>query len=98
MHEIIVKTFELIDAIDKSDLIKNIELSKKEIDDNIDLKELIKKGNNTDDKYMLLDIKNQLYKYDEYKNYMKYYNELMFLVMDINSRYKKIIGKGSCFK
>ena len=29
---------------------------------------------------------------------MDKYNELMYLVMDINYRYSKLLGKGSCFK
>ena len=91
------KTFELIDVLDNSDIIRNIEICKDKIEENKELKELIQKGNNNlDDKYLLMDIKNKLYKYPEYNDYMHYYNELMYIVMDINSRYKKIIGKGSC--
>lgn len=98
MHEVMEKTYELIDALDSSDLIYNIELYKNKIENNDSLKKLIDMGNDTDDEYVLLDIKHKLYQYDEYKNYMHYYNELMYIVMDINSRYKKIIGKGRCFK
>ena len=90
------KTFELIDCLDNSDIICNIDICKKKIDSNKELKELIQKGKNSEDKYLLMDIKNRLYKYPEYRDYMHYYNELMYIVMDINSRYKKIIGKGSC--
>ena len=98
MHEIMVKTFDLIDELDKSDIIKNIDKYKRMILDNNELQELIEKGNNTFDEYLLMDIKNKLYKYGEYKNYMHYYNELMYIVMDINSRYKRIINERSCFR
>ena len=98
MHDIMVKTFNFIDELDNSDIIKNISKYKAMIEDNEDLKELIDKGRNTDDRYILMDIKNRLYKYDEYKSYMHYYNELMYIVMDINSRYKKIVGERSCFR
>ena len=98
MNEVMIKTFELIDCLDNSDIIRNISIYKEKIESNNELSNLIKEGNNIEDKYLLMDIKNRLYKYDEYREYMHYYNELMFLVMDINSRYKEIIGKGSCFK
>ena len=98
MHEVMKKTYELIDVLDSSDLIYNIELYKDKIENNDSLKKLIDIGNDTDDEYVLLDIKHKLYQYDEYKNYMHYYNELMYIVMDINSRYKNIIGERSCFR
>ena len=98
MHEIMDKTFELIDSIDESDIIKELDIYKNKIENNSELKDLIQKGNDTIDQYELMDIKNKLYKYDEYKGYIHCYNELMYLVMEINSRYKKLIGKGRCFK
>ena len=98
MHDVMLKTYELIDCLEDSDIIKNLEIYKEKIENNSELGRLIQEGNSTEDEYKLLDIKNRLYQYDEYKNYMHYYNELMYLVMDINSRYKEIIGKGSCFK
>ena len=98
MHEVMEKTFELIDVLDSSDIIKNIEIYKEKINNNDELKKLIQKGNSTLDDYQLMEIKNKLYKYMEYKNYMHYYNELNYIVMEINSRYKKIIGKGSCYR
>ena len=90
MNDIMNKTFELLDVLDNSDIIKNLSIYKNNIISNKDIQELISKGNNTSDKYLLMDIKRQLYKYDDYVQYMKYYNELMYVVMDINSRFKKI--------
>ena len=84
--------------LDESDTIKNLTYYKDIIEKNDELIGLIHQGNDTSDEYKLLDIKNRLYQYPEYKNYMHYYNELMYIVMDINSRYKKLIGKGSCFR
>ena len=98
MHDVIKKTFELIDVLDDSDIIKNITKYKGIIENNSELKKLIDKGNSTLDKYVLMDIKNRLYKVDEYREYMHYYNELMYTVMDINSRYKSIINERSCCK
>ena len=96
MNEIMEKTFELIDALEDSDLIKELDKYKKRISSNESLSKLIKEGNTTSDKYMLLDIKRRLYKDSDYKNYMDSYNKLMYIVMDINSRYNKLLGKGCC--
>ena len=97
MNEIMKKTYELIDVLESSELIKDLELYKDKISSNKELSELINKGNNTKDEYLLLDIKRRLYKYNDYKNYIDRYNELMYIVMNINSRYNKLLGKGSCF-
>ena len=96
MNEIMEKTFELIDALENSDLIKELDKYKRRISSNESLSKLIKEGNTTSDKYMLLDIKRRLYKDNDYKNYMDSYNKLMYIVMDINSRYNKLLGKGCC--
>ena len=96
MNEIMEKTFELIDALEESDLIKELDKYKRRISSNESLSKLIKEGNTTSDKYMLLDIKRRLYKDNDYKNYMDSYNKLMYIVMDINSRYNKLLGKGCC--
>ena len=98
MNEIMKKTYELIDVLEESEIISNLEKYKDKISGNKDLCDLIKKGNNTEDRYLLLDIKRRLYKYDDYKKYMDSYNELMYLIMDINSRYTKLLGKDGCFK
>ena len=45
--------------------------------------EIIDEGNNSNDEYLLLDIKRRLYKNKDYKNYMDRYNELMYIVMKI---------------
>lgn len=97
MNDIMKKTYEFIDVLEKSDLISDLEKYKSRIEENQELTELIKNGNNTEDKYLLLDIKRKLYKNDDYKGYMDKYNELMYIVMDINQRYNKLLGKGSCF-
>lgn len=96
MNEVMDKTFKLLDVLDNSDIIKNITLYKNKILDNEEIQELLKKSKDIKDDYELIDIKRDLYKYPEYVNYMKYYNELMYIVMDINSRFKKITGN-KCF-
>ena len=41
-------------------------------------------------------IKEELYKNEYYKTYMKNYNELFFMVMKINSYYKSVTDKRMC--
>ena len=96
MNEVMEKTYELIDYLDNSDVIKNIEIYKNKIENNLEIKNLIDKGNNTDDKYLLMDIKNRLYKNSDYREYISLYNEIMYMVMEINSRFMKITKVSGC--
>ena len=98
MNEIMEKTYDLIDELDASDIIKNITFYKTKIMNNDDIRDLINKGNNTLDDYVIMDLKKRLYKYDEYKNYMDNYNKLMYIVMDINNRLNKIINDKNCHR
>ena len=98
MNEIMIKTYELIDVLDSSKLILDLVKYRDIILKDKDLRKLINEGNSTNDEYLLLDTKRRLYKNNDYKNYMDKYNELMYIVMNINNRYKKLLGKGSCFK
>ena len=98
MNEIIEKTYVLIDELDKSDIIKDITFYKERIMNNDKIRELVSKGNNTDDEYIIREIKQKLYTYDDYKNYMDNYNKLMYIVMDINNRLNKLINNKSCHK
>ena len=96
MNNIIEKTYSLIDELDKSDIIKNITHYKEKILNNKEIQDLLSKAKNITDEYILYDIKNKLYKYNDYKEYMHYYNELNYIVMDINSRLKKLINTNIC--
>lgn len=98
MNEIMKKTYALIDELDKSDIIKDITFYKERIMNNDKIRELVSKGNNTDDEYIIREIKQKLYTYDDYKNYMDNYNKLMYIVMDINNRLNKLINNKSCHK
>ena len=98
MNEIMEKTYELIDVLEESEMIKNLFFYKDKIMNNEELQKLIHEGNSNNDSYKMLDIKRKLYKDLDYCGYIDSYNELMYLVMDINSRFKKIIGEGSCHR
>ena len=94
MHKIMEKTFELIDILDDSEMIKELEKYKRQVLENKEIQELLKVGNNTSIEYEQLEIKKKLYEYPEYMGYMKYYDELMFLVMKINQEFKKFTNSG----
>lgn len=98
MNEIMKKTYELIDVLEDSELVHDIEVYRSRIMEDKNLTDLIYEGNHTDDEYVLLDIKRRLYKNKDYQSYMDKYNELMYIVMDINYRYNKLLGKGRCHR
>lgn len=98
MNEIMEKTYLLIDELDKSDIIKNITFYKEKIISNNEIRELVDKGNSSSDEYVIRDIKKKLYEYEDYRNYIDNYNELMYIVMDINSRFNEIIDSKSCHR
>lgn len=98
MNEIMEKTYLLIDELDNSDIIHNITEYKNKIMHNKEIKELVNKGNNTNDEYVIREIKKKLYQYDDYKNYIENYNKLMYIVMDINRRFNKLVNSKGCMK
>ena len=98
MHEIMRATFELIDELDNSDLIKELVFYKNKVLNNKELCELINQGKNCDDKYLVMDIKRRIYKNSDYKNYINSYNQLFYIVMNINQRYNKLLNYKSCGK
>lgn len=98
MNEIMEKTYLLIDELDKSDIIKNITFYKERIISNEEIRELVDKGNNSSDEYVIRDIKKKLYEYLDYREYMDNYNKLMYIVMDINNRFNKIIDSKNCYR
>lgn len=98
MNEIMKKTYELIDVLDESELIHELEVYRDKVMNRKEICDLVCQGNGSDDSYLILDIKRRLYQDDDYKSYMERYNELWYLVMEINSRYQKLIGKGCCHR
>ena len=94
--DIMNKTYELIDVLDNSSLIKDLTFYKNKILNNKELCSLIERGNREEDKYVLMSIKKDLYNNFEYSEYMRLYNELNYIVMDINSRYKSLFNDRMC--
>lgn len=98
MDSVIEKTKNLIEVFEESDLIKNLDHYKKIVLDNQELLELINKYNTSNDDYEKVSLKVKINSYKEYKEYMKYYNELFYYVMDINKRFKKYTDVRGCHK
>ncbi|MBQ9854345.1 MAG: hypothetical protein IJO57_04880 [Bacilli bacterium] len=89
MGEIIEKTFNLIDTFEKSTLIKDIKKYKKNLLKNEYILSLVAKYNKEKDINKKMDIKKELFSNDDYKEYMKLYNELSMIILRINSKYKE---------
>lgn len=96
MDNVIEKTKELINVLDSSDLIRNLDYYKDKVIKDKNTLELITKYNNFNDDYEKISLKKEIYKNDDYVNYMKYYNELFFYVMKINKMYKKFTSNKGC--
>ena len=89
MGEIINATYNFLDALDNSELIKNLTKYKQKLLKNkkiLSLIDEIKKEENHD---TLITKRKELYKDDNYKMYMKYYNELSLIILKINHQYHK---------
>ena len=87
MSEIIEKTYNLLDTLDNSVLIKNLTYHKNKIINNSDILSLVKKYNFEENIDKKISIKKELYKYKDYKEYQKYYNELSLIILKINQKY-----------
>lgn len=98
MNEIMEKTYGVIDALENSKLISDLVMYREKILKNKNLRELIARGNKEEDSYKLMEIKKQLYDNIDYKGYMDCYNKLMYIVMEINYRYDKLLSSGRCYK
>lgn len=96
MDNVIDKTKLLIKAFEDSDLIRNLNHYKALVISNKNLLELINKYHSTNNDYEKLSLKKEIYKYKEYEEYMKYYNELFYYVININSRFKKYTDVRGC--
>lgn len=93
MNEVIDKTYELIDYLDNSSLVKEFVIYKKRLLNNQDILNKIKEYQESNNNSLL---KKEIFSNEDYANYMKCYNELYYLVMDINKRLKDITGKKGC--
>ncbi len=100
MGEIIEATYNFLDSLDNSDIIKNITIYKNKLLNNKELLSKINKVKNELDNNKLIIGRKEIYDNDDYNNYMHYYNELSLLIMKINSKYKEYTNtfSHSCHK
>jgi len=89
MSEIIEKTYNLLDVLDNSEVIKNLTYYKNKLLKNNNILSLIDSYNKEKNNSKKITIKKELYKNKDYNNYMKYYNELYYIVLKINKKYSE---------
>ena len=89
MTDIIEATYNFLDTLDNSKLIKNLTKYKNNLLNNKTiLKEIDDLKKETDNKVIISKRKELFNNYD-YKMYMKYYNELSLIILKINKKYKE---------
>lgn len=89
MSDIVEATYNFLDTLDNSELIKNLTKYKNNLLNNKDiLKEIanIKKEINNE---TIISKRKALFANNDYKMYMKYYNELSLIILKINKKYQK---------
>ena len=98
MSEIIEKTYKLLDTLDNSELIKNLTYYKNKLSSNEEVLMLVKEINNEVNPTKKIELRKKLYSNNDYENYMKYYNELSFIVLKINKKYAEYTNtkEGTC--
>lgn len=89
MSDIIENTYKLLDALDNSDLIKNLTTTKRRLEQNPEILSLIKEYRKETDSNKLISIKQILYQDKDYRKYIESYNELSLIILRINKQYQK---------
>ena len=87
MSEIIDKTYKLLDTLDNSSLIKNLTKYKNRLLNNNKVLKQIEDIKKEKDTNKLILLRKELYKNNDYKMYMKYYQKLSFIILKINKKY-----------
>ena len=96
MDNVILKTKKLIEVFDSSELIKNLDYYKNKVINNKEIMNMINKYNNSNDEYEKISIKKDIYKFNDYNLYMKYYNELFYYVLTINNKFRSFTNERGC--
>ena len=96
MSLIIEKTYNLLDVLENSELIKKLTSSKEKLNKDDEVLSLIKKINNEQNNEIKIALKKELYNNKNYKDYIDYYNELSYIVLKINNQYKKYTNTKGC--
>lgn len=96
MNNIIIKTYNFIDILDNSLLIKELIDSKNKLLSNKEVLNLVDKFNHEEDLTKLVNIKSKLYEIEEYKKYMNNYNKLSSYILKISNQYKLYTNTRVC--
>jgi len=96
MDKIIDKTYELLDAIESSELVKNLEKVKENLLKNKEFLKELENVRNIENCSELVEKKKKLYENEDYYLYNKYYNELHEIVIKINNEIKTLIDTRMC--
>ena len=90
MSLIIEKTYNLLDVLDNSELIKKLTNSKEKIEKDNEVLSLIKRINDEQNNKIKIGLRKQLYNNQNYKDYIDSYNELSYIVLKINKMIENI--------
>ena len=96
MSDIIIKTYELLDAIESSNMIKKMTIYKTRLLKNDNLLSLIKQYQNEKNIHEKIAIKKLILLDKDYQNYIESYNELALIVLKINNKYKEYTNTTNC--
>ena len=89
MSEIIQATYDFLDTLSESDLIKNLTKYKNKLLNNKELLIKIDELKKETENDIIIAKRKEIFGNTDYNNYMKYYNELSLIIMKINRKYKE---------
>ena len=75
----------------------NLEYYQQRVVLNKKLLELINRYNNSNDDYEKMSLKQEIFKDNNYREYMKCYNELFFYILKINKKFRGYTSDKGCF-
>ena len=94
MEELIEKIDNVKTNLDKTEQVKKIKRLNKELSNNKELLNKIERYNNIQDEKLHQEIINNKF----FREYKLSENEINYIILEINSRLKKITKKGTCSK
>ena len=89
MTDIIEATYNFLDTLDNSELIKNLTKYKNILLNNKAILKEVKNISKEKNDKVLIAKRKELFANNDYKMYMKYYNELSLIILKINKKYKE---------
>jgi len=96
MSLIIEKTYNLLDVLDNSELIKYLTNSKEKLQKDDKVLSLIKEINKELNNKIKIELRKELYNNKNYKDYMDSYNELSYIILKINNKFKEYTNTKGC--